>query len=90
MKKMNLEKEIQQIRNERCMELFNKPEDTLQIGEIEMLNKYIDDYNKPRIWKPVRIMDVITEYEVNNFGEVRNKFTDKILKPGKNEFGYLR
>ena len=87
---MNLEKEIQQIRNERCIELFNKPEDTLQVAEIEMLNKYIDDYNKPRIWKPVQIMDIITEYEVNNFGEVRNKFTNTILNPHKNEFGYLK
>ena len=85
MKLKTLEKIVQGERDERSMELFNKPESVLTLSEKQMLDKYIEDYNKPRIWK-----SIAPNYEINNFGDVRNIATGKILKQQTTEFGYKR
>ena len=39
------------------------------------------------IWKPIEDFD---NYEVSSWGRVRNKTTEKILKPYENDKGYLK
>lgn len=82
---------VQPSRDERSMELFGKKESELGYNDIVMLEKYINDYNKPRIWKPLVYLDtIIPKYEINNFGEIRNVDTGIILKQQTSEFGYKR
>ena len=43
------------------------------------------------IWKPLKgLVENGDYYEVSNFGNVRNYKTGRILKPGKNQSGYLQ
>ncbi len=68
---MKLEKIVQEFRDERSMELYGKPECQLQLGEIQRLNEYINDWNNP-ILKPVIIDGKDTGYKVSNVGIVVN------------------
>jgi len=45
--------------------------------------------NNNIIWKNVIINDIITNYEINNIGQVRNKVTGKLRKVAQNKCGYL-
>ena len=81
---------VQPNRDERSMELFNKKENELDRREQLMLEKYINDYNKPPIWKQVIWDNCFTNYEVSNMGQVRSTKNGNILNPSANEFGYLR
>jgi len=62
---------LQDNRDTRSMELFNKPEVELQIGEIQLLNDYIRDLNNPE-WKEI-VFGTPTGYEISNVGTVRIK-----------------
>jgi len=42
------------------------------------------------IWKNIIISGVITNYQVNNIGQVRNKITNNIFKSGLDKYGYSR
>ena len=81
---------VQPSRDERSMELFGKKESELGYNDIVMLEKYINDYNKPPIWKQIIWDNCFTNYEVSNMGQIRFIKNGNILKPSANEFGYLR
>ena len=42
------------------------------------------------VWKDIIIDNIISHYEVNNIGQVRNKTTGNILKPELDRYGYLK
>lgn len=85
----DLEIIIKEFRNKRCIELFNKNENEIDSSDKIILDNYIHDYNHP-IWKDIIYDWNITMYEVSNIGQIRNKYTKKILKPALNNFGYLK
>lgn len=84
---MNIEKTLQEIRDERSIELFDKPESLLQIAEIKLLDEYINDLNNPS-WLPVKYDGYPTMYAVSNTGEVKNIQTGLIIKQKINKDGY--
>jgi len=45
----------------------------------------MENNNNKIIWKDIIIDKNVTNYEVNNIGQVRNKITNKILKPIRSE-----
>lgn len=78
---------IQEERNKRSQELFDKNECELQISEIKLLDEYIYDLANP-IWKAIMINGIDTGYQVSNTGCVKNK-NDHILSSYKNNSNYL-
>lgn len=84
---MNIEKTLQEIRDERSIELFDKPESLLQIAEIKLLDEYINDLNNPS-WLPVKYDGYPTMYAVSNTGEVKYITTGLIRKQKTNRDGY--
>lgn len=42
------------------------------------------------VWKDIIINGIISHYEVNNIGQIRNKTTGNILKPELDRYGYLK
>ena len=44
--------------------------------------------NNNIVWKDIMIDGIITNYEVNNIGQVRNKKNNKILLPELDKYGY--
>lgn len=67
--------------------LFNKDYNLSQIGEIQKVDEYIKDINNP-IWKDIYIDGKITNYEVSNIGEIRNKVKNKFISIHENKKGY--
>ena len=84
-----LSDDLNLFREERSIELFNRPEYDLSVGEKITLEKYINDYKSP-VWKDIIFNGAPTHYEVSNLGCVRNKNSGKILKGTKNHSGYLK
>lgn len=41
-------------------------------------------------WKPIKYKDVKNIYEINEDGVIRNKFTQKVIKPHMGKNGYLQ
>ena len=68
---------IQQFRDNKSMELFDKPECLLEPFQVIKLDQYIYDIGHP-VWKDVIIKGKKTNYQVSNLGEVRDK--NNILK----------
>lgn len=87
-KKFNkkLENLIQEERNKRSQELFNKNEYELQIAERMKLDQYIYDLEHPQ-WKPVVIDNYMTSYKISNTGILLNKDNKKV-NPTINHKGY--
>jgi hypothetical protein len=75
--------------NKRSMELFGKCYAELMIAEITKLDQYMKDLANPQ-WKRVIIDNIVTSYEVNNVGEVRNINTGHIKEHQINQDGYNR
>ena len=42
------------------------------------------------IWKDIIIDENVTNYEVNNIGQIRNKISKNILKPELDRYGYFK
>ena len=85
---MNIDKIVEEFRNERSEELFHKLEIELMLSEKNILEDYINDYNNP-IWKAIILNNSISDYEVNNIGQIRKISTGKIISkyvPGKNTY----
>ena len=78
---------IQQFRDEKSMELFDKPECLLEPFQIIKLDQYIYDIGHP-IWKDVIIKGKKTNYQVSNTGLVLNTETGNILVHRLNRYGY--
>ena len=80
---------IQEFRDEKSMELFDKPECLLEPFQIIKLDQYIYDIGHP-VWKDVIIKGKKTNYQVSNLGEVKNKSSGEILQQNINPKGYKR
>jgi len=68
---------ISMERNKRSNELFGKPEASLELGELSLLNEYMHDLNHPQ-WKLIMYENTPTVYMINNVGEVYNVVEGKI------------
>ena len=77
---------IQEERNKRSQELFDKNECELQIAEMKLLDEYIHDLEHPQ-WKEVIISGTNTGYQVSNVREVKDK-SGNILNPFISNSGY--
>lgn len=84
----NIDKLLQEERNKRSHELFDKDECELQISELNKLNQYLYDLQHP-IWKPIIINGIDTGYQVSNIGEVKGK-KGNILRKDLSNTGYYR
>lgn len=82
-----LERELQKERDIRSMELFDKPESLLQIGELQKLDQYINDLNNP-IWKEIKYKGKRVDYEISNSGLIRDSKSGKIINQYSNKKGY--
>ena len=78
---------IQEFRDEKSMELFDKPECLLEPFQIIKLDQYIYDIGHP-VWKDVIIKGKKTNYQVSNTGLVRNTETGKFIKLCNDNDGY--
>lgn len=67
-------------------ELFGPNELFLDSNDFTLLDEYIKDCNNP-IWKDIYINGKITNYEISNIGEIRNKLNGNIkAKYGKDRY----
>lgn len=79
--------EYQNERDKRSMELFDKPEDLLEISERLTLHQYMNDLNNPK-WKIIVVDNKDTNYEVSNTGIVRNAISKSVLIGSIGSNGY--
>lgn len=79
---------LQEERNKRSQELFNKDECELNLEEQIKLDMYIHDLAYPQ-WKPVIINNYKTLYKISNTGILLNK-NDKQVYPTLNHKGYAQ
>ena len=84
---MDIEKIVQQFRDERSQEMYGKPEIQLTIAERMKLDEYIKDYLNPT-WKDVIIDGVSTDFVISNTGVIKRISDGKINKPWMNDCGY--
>lgn len=50
----------------------------------------INIYHKDEQWKQIIHNNILTNYEISNFGNVRNKYTKEYKNPRFDKYGYLR
>ena len=67
----SIERIVNEERDKHSLELFDKHEYELQLGEIMLLEEYLDDLKHPE-WKPIIIDGKDTGYEISNIGIVKN------------------
>lgn len=82
-------KALKEFRDSKSMELFDKPEDLLELDERLKLERYIYDLGHPE-WRPVVVNGKPTRYNVSNTGLVLNTESGKLMTINHNEFGYQR
>ena len=85
----SIERIVNEERDKHSLELFDKHEYELQLGEIQKLDQYIHDLNNP-IWKPIMYKDKEIKYEISNTGLVRNTKSGHTLSGSITEFGYVK
>ena len=78
---------IQEFRDEKSMELFDKPECLLEPFQIIKLDQYIYDIGHP-VWKPILINNKDSGYRISNIGTVMNP-KGLIISPWKINSGYM-
>lgn len=88
---MKDEKVVQQFRDERSMELFNKLECELGLNERMTLEEYIDDYNNPE-WRPIIFDMKKSKYFISTLGKVLSikRGKAKLLKQSFTKDGYYQ
>lgn len=87
MKEKDINILFENFRNEKSIELFNKPIYELQISEWPKLDQYIHDILYP-IWKDIIIDNINTGYKISNIGTVLGK-RGEVLNPDISNVGYL-
>lgn len=83
-----VDKVIKEERDKRSLELFDKHEYELQLAELMLLEKYLNDLKSPK-WKQIIINNYPTEFYISNIGTIMNIITGIIRKPYMTKNGYV-